>query len=68
MGLYNPAAGFVIGGPNSTRQNDATPDGRIVAVVDPNTTPATGGLTIAAPPFVVVNNWFEELKARVPTK
>ena len=66
--LSRGPAGFVIGGPTNRRQNDATPDGRIVAVVDRNTTSATGGLTSASPPFVVVNNWFEELKARVPTK
>jgi hypothetical protein len=58
----------VIGGPTNTRQNDATPDGRVVAVVDSNTPPPTAGFTSASPLFVVVNNWFEELKARVPTK
>jgi hypothetical protein len=66
--LSRGPAGFVIGGPTNTRQNDATPDGRVVAVVDSNTTPPTAGLTSASPLFVVVNNWFEELKARVPTK
>jgi serine/threonine-protein kinase len=66
--LSRGPAGFVIGGPTNTRQTDSTPDGRVVAVVDSNTTRPTAGLTSASPLFVVVNNWFEELKARVPTK
>jgi hypothetical protein len=66
--LSRGPAGFVTGGPSSTRQNDATRDGRVVAVVDP-TAPAAaaaGLMNNATPQFFVVNNWFEELKARVP--
>jgi len=45
----------------STRRFDITPDGRLLGAV----TAAAGG---PAPRIHVVVNWFEELKARVPTK
>ena len=42
-----------------------TPDGRILGVIAAGQT-ASGGP--AAPQIQVVLNWFEELKARVPTR
>jgi serine/threonine-protein kinase len=70
-------AGFAVGEPEqvpgalisntsvqSGRNHDLTADGRIIAVVQAGTTP-----DIALPQAIeVVLNWFEELKARVPTK
>lgn len=47
------------------RQFDIGPDGRIIGVVDA-AQPPSGAL--AALRIEVVLNWFEELKARVPTK
>jgi hypothetical protein len=49
------------------RNYDLTPDGKILGLV--NTSEQTqGGNDSDAPEFRVVLNWFEELKARVPTK
>jgi len=57
---------FVERGPGFERNNDITHDGkRFLGVV------AAGQIasgTPAAPQIQVVLNWFEELKARVPTK
>jgi len=56
---------FLTGGPSVVRNNDMTPDGKILGV-------AVAGQTVAGTqaniPLQVVLNWFEELKARVPTK
>jgi Tol biopolymer transport system component len=54
---------FVERGPSVERNNDILTNGRLLGTV-----PA--GLTVAAstPQIDVVLNWFEELKARVPTK
>jgi eukaryotic-like serine/threonine-protein kinase len=55
--------GAVTTGPSARRNHDMTADGRFLAVV-------AGGQTMAAgvAQIQVVLNWFEELKARVPTK
>ena len=68
--LSRGPAGFMIGGPMTTRQLDATRNGRVLAVVDPNapSAAAAGVMSNATPQFLVVSNWFEELKARVPAK
>jgi Tol biopolymer transport system component len=51
----------------SERNHDITRDGkRFLGVVPAGQNTASGSL--AAPPIQVVLNWFEELKARVPTK
>jgi eukaryotic-like serine/threonine-protein kinase len=65
--LSRGPSGFIIGGPTNTRQNDSTPDGRVVAVVDTSASQASaaGVTTNATPVFIVVLNWVEELKARV---
>jgi len=54
----------------TTRQLDATRDGRVLAVVDPNapSAAAAGAVNNATPQFLVVSNWFEDLKARVPVR
>jgi hypothetical protein len=56
---------FLTGGPAVIRNNDMTPDGKILGV-------AAAGQTVAGAqaniPLQVVLNWFEELKARVPAK
>ena len=57
---------FVERGPAFERNNDITLDGkRFLGVVAAGQT-ASGAP--AAPQIQVVLNWFEELKARVPTK
>jgi serine/threonine-protein kinase len=55
---------FVERGPRIERNNDILPNGRLLGTL------AAGSATLAAsPPQIdVVLNWFEELKARVPTK
>jgi hypothetical protein len=58
---------FVGRGPESERNNDITLDGkRFLGVVAAGQNTASSAL--AAPQIQVVLNWFEELKARVPTK
>jgi dipeptidyl aminopeptidase/acylaminoacyl peptidase len=52
-------------GASSPRRYDMTPDGRILGIVSSTQTPSG---VVAAPEIQVVLNWFEELKARVPTK
>jgi Tol biopolymer transport system component len=55
--------GFGVAGPASSRTFDITPDGRILGVG------AAGQGQGGSPMQIhVVLNWFEELKARVPTK
>ena len=62
-----PRGPFVEGGPGFERNNDITLDGkRFLGVVPAGQNTASGAL--AAPQIQVVLNWFEELKARVPTK
>jgi serine/threonine-protein kinase len=57
---------FVERGPGSERNNDITLDGkRFLGVV---TAGQTASAASAAPQIQVVLNWFEELKAKVPTK
>jgi eukaryotic-like serine/threonine-protein kinase len=51
---------------NETRAYDILPDGRFIGVV-PVSEPESSGAT-TEPQIRVVLNWFEELKARVPTK
>jgi hypothetical protein len=53
------------GGLTTERQYDVAPDGSIIGTVDAEQD-AAGAAT--APQIVVVLNWFEELKSRVPTK
>jgi hypothetical protein len=65
-----PRGTFLVPGPLVVRNHDITPDGKaIVGVITPA---ASDRQTQAgAPPLnqiQVVTNWFEELKARVPTK
>jgi hypothetical protein len=58
---------FVERGSRFERNNDITLDGKqFLGVVPAGQNTASGSL--AAPPIQVVLNWFEELKARVPTK
>jgi serine/threonine-protein kinase len=62
----NPVAvprGFGVADPASPRPYDITPDGRFVGVGM-----VGRSVSFAAPQIHVVLNWFEELKARVPTK
>ena len=65
-----PSGFVIIGGPADRRQNDSTSDGRVIAVVDATATgpTAAGPTSFSTPQFVVVTNWFEELKTRVPAK
>jgi hypothetical protein len=57
---------FTAGRPGSERNYDITRDGkRFLGVVAAG---QTGSGAPAAPQIQVVLNWFEELKARVPTK
>jgi Tol biopolymer transport system component len=65
--IGNPEAAprpFVSGGPNTIRNNDMTPDGKVLGIVGSGQ--AASGAPFA-PQLLVVLNWFEELKARVPT-
>jgi len=48
------------------RNYDLTPDGKILGLIDTSELIQSGNP--GAPEFRVVLNWFEELKARVPTK
>jgi len=66
VSLSRGPLGFFEGGPGNTRQNDATFDGRVVAVIAGNSSQAPAGASQAQ--FHVVLNWFEELKARVPAR
>ena len=55
---------FQPGGPSLRTLYDVAPNGKFVGLVAPGgTTPPAG----AAPPIQVVLNWFEELRARVPS-
>ena len=53
--------------PVNPRTFDMTPDGKIVGIITAGSGQTQAG-TPAAPQIQVVLNWFEELKARVPTK
>jgi Tol biopolymer transport system component len=66
--LGNPIAvprPFEMSGPGTPRDFDITPGGKFVGLVSPEQSTAA---TPEAPQIQVVVNWFEELKARVPTK
>ncbi|MBI3400335.1 MAG: serine/threonine-protein kinase [Acidobacteria bacterium] len=57
--------GFSVSATGAPRNYDVAPDGRIVGVLDSGLTQSGALVT---PQIQVVLNWFEELKARVPTK
>ena len=59
---------FVERGPTFERNNDITRDGKQFLGVVAAGQAATASGAAAAPQIQVVLNWFEELKARVPTK
>ena len=62
-----PPRFFLDRGAGFERNNDITPDGkRFLGVVTAGQSTTSGAP--AAPQIQVVLNWFEELKARVPTK
>jgi hypothetical protein len=64
----NPVAvprGFGVASPDSPRPFDITPQGRIVGVGFPGQSQTGSGMPTQ---IHVVLDWFEELKARVPTK
>jgi serine/threonine-protein kinase len=56
---------FQTGPPNTRRPFDMMPDGRFLALASPGQMESATGATTDVR---VVLNWFEELKARVPTK
>jgi serine/threonine-protein kinase len=64
--IESPTGGLLERGPTNERNTDITPDGRrFVGVVATD----QGQLaTLASPRIQVVEHWFEELKARVPTR
>jgi serine/threonine protein kinase len=69
VALSRGPLGFIEGGPGVTRQNDVAADGRVIAVLPGD--PAlllTNSRAAVTPQIQVVLNWFEELKARVPSK
>ena len=55
--------GAVTSGPQARRNQDVMPDGRILGVIDGGQSPLAG-----FPQINVVLNWFEELKAKVPSR
>ena len=57
--------GFGLADPSSPRPYDMAADGRMVAV---GTAGLTEALSAGPTQIYVVLNWFEDLKARVPTK
>jgi serine/threonine-protein kinase len=57
---------YLAGGLHAQRGFDMAPDGAIIGVVDSVQTAFTGALANAR--IEVVLNWFEDLKARVPSK
>jgi hypothetical protein len=61
-GFVNPPAGV--------RQLDAAPDGRVLALIDAGPAETSGQEPAAAPTpnYVIVLNWLEEVKQRVPPK
>jgi hypothetical protein len=70
VSLSRGPLGFFEGGPGNTRQNDATHDGRVLAIMagNPPQAAAGSGQGSTAVQFYVVLNWTEELKARVPAR
>jgi serine/threonine protein kinase len=66
VSLLRGPLGFFEGGPGNTRQNEAAPDGRVLAITTGNPSQAPAGVGQAQ--YRIVLNWTEELKARVPTK
>ena len=65
FGKAAPAPLPITAGPSVVRNHDIARDGSVIAVVPSGQTPSGAP---AAPQIQVVLNWFEELKARVPTK
>ena len=59
-----PRGGAITTGVTEWRNFDTTPEGRILGVVAAEQTSSTAG---TRPQIQVVLNWFEELKARVPS-
>jgi len=59
---------FLDRGPAFERNNDITRDGKQLLGVVAAGQSATASGAAAAPQMQVVEHWFEELKARVPTK
>jgi hypothetical protein len=53
---------------NSARTYDVSPDGRRFLMIKAANETGPLGVREAAPNFVVVLNWLEELKTRVPTR
>ena len=52
--------------PTSQRNYDVTPDGKQLLVVLPAADPQGDAAKSSAPKLIVVQNWLEELKRRVP--
>jgi len=50
---------------SKTSTYDVAPDGRVLVIAE---SAATSPEEVVQPPFVIVQNWFEELKRRVPTE
>jgi hypothetical protein len=66
VGVAAPAPRpFLSGGPTTIRNNDMTPKGQILGIA--GSVQTANGAPIV-PQLQVVMNWFDELKARVPTK
>lgn len=59
-----PRATMIFAGGNVVRPVDMAPDGRILGPIDWGNMPSTSA---AARHIHIVQNWFEELKQRVPT-
>jgi hypothetical protein len=55
----------VVSAPIAPRPFDMHPDGSIIGTVESQ---GTSSAALAAPRIEVVLNWFEELKARVPSR
>ena len=52
-------------GPSLPRSYDVTPSGKFIGLVAPESTRTAAPIP---PVFQVVLNWYEELKAQVPTR
>ncbi len=55
---------YFVGGGRASRRFDIAPDGQRFLMVKPGGAPTDDAT--AAPELVLVQNWFEELKQRVP--
>ncbi|OFW21476.1 MAG: hypothetical protein A3H97_16070 [Acidobacteria bacterium RIFCSPLOWO2_02_FULL_65_29] len=63
-----PIGPLLLTNPANPRTFDVTPDGQILGIITTTGSGQTQAGTPAAPQIDIVLNWFEELKARVPTK